>query len=258
MMPLFAAGCDASEPPLCGFCRFLFDKKGLMLLLFSNKIVKIEVLDSSGAVALTAEKNFVFPKNLDSDDDSILMIKGKNLKEFGWNEQVFAVTTLKSGERVKYAGTVTVSLDTQLNIKLAKAERSQLLEERRRYFKIKVQEKGRALFFIRGEDTFRLEEPVSIEIADINIGGIFMISPDYTFSQDDIICVEVDLFVDYKLNAMARVLRVQTTPDGIIKGYGCEFQGLTASQEDYIGRFIYKVQSEMRQKELAREDEDDS
>lgn len=227
-----------------------------MLLLFSNKIVKIEVLDRNGVLAMTAEKGFVFPKNLDSEDDSILIIKGKNLKEFGWNEQVFAVTTLKSGERVKYAGTVSVSLDTQLNIKLAKSARTEVLEERRRYFKIKVQEKGRALFFIRGEDTYRLDEPVPIEIADINIGGIFMISPDYTFSEDDLVCVEVDLFVDYRLNAMARVLRVQTAPDGAIKGYGCEFQGLTASQEDYIGRFIYKVQSEMRQKELAREEDD--
>lgn len=227
-----------------------------MLLLFSNKIVKIEVLDRNGVLAMTVEKGFVFPKNLDSEDDSILIIKGKNLKEFGWNEQVFAVTTLKSGERVKYAGTVSVSLDTQLNIKLAKSARTEVLEERRRYFKIKVQEKGRALFFIRGEDTYRLDEPVPIEIADINIGGIFMISPDYTFSEDDLVCVEVDLFVDYRLNAMARVLRVQTAPDGTIKGYGCEFQGLTASQEDYIGRFIYKVQSEMRQKELAREEDD--
>ena len=227
-----------------------------MLLLFSKKIVKIEVLDRNGVLAMTAEKGFVFPKNLDSEDDSILIIKGKNLKEFGWNEQVFAVTTLKSGERVKYAGTVSVSLDTQLNIKLAKSAKTELLEERRRYFKIKVQEKGRALFFIRGEDTYRLDEPVPIEIADINIGGIFMISPDYTFSEDDLVCVEVDLFVDYRLNAMARVLRVQTAPDGTIKGYGCEFQGLTASQEDYIGRFIYKVQSEMRQKELAREEDD--
>lgn len=225
-------------------------------MLFSNRIVKVEVLDKNGAVVLTAEKNFVFPKNMDSDDDSILIIKGKGLREFGWNEQVFAVTTLKSGERVKYAGIVSVSLDTQLNIKLVKSARSELLEERRRYFKIKVQEKGRALFFIRGDDTYRLDEPVSIEIADINIGGIFMISPDYTFSQDDLVCVEVDLFVDYKLNAMARVLRVQTAPDGTIKGYGCEFQGLTASQEDYIGRFIYKVQSELRQKELAREEDD--
>lgn len=230
--------------------------KGFDALLFSNKIIRIEVLDTSGVVALSVEKNFVFPKNLDSDDDSILIIKGKGLTEFEWNKQVYIVTTLKSGERIKYAGTVTVSLDTQLNVKLAKSAKTELLEERRRYFKIKVKEKGRALFFIRGEDTYRLDEPVPIEIADINIGGIFMISADYTFSEDDLVCVEVDLFVDYKLNAMIRILRTQKTPEGEIKGYGCEFQGLTASQEDYIGRYIYKVQSDIRQKELAREDDE--
>lgn len=225
-------------------------------MLFSNKIIKVEVLELNGGVALSVEKNFVFPKNLDSDDDSILIIKGKGLAEFEWNKQVYVVTTLKSGERIKYAGTVTVSLGTQLNIKLAKSARTELLEERRRYFKIKVKEKGRALFFIRGEDTYRLDEPVPIEIADINIGGIFMNSPDYTFSEDDLVCVEVDLFVDYKLNAMVRILRAQKMPDGEIRGYGCEFQGLTASQEDYIGRYIYKVQSDIRQKELAREDDE--
>lgn len=223
-------------------------------MLFSNKIIKIEILDASGSVALTVEKGFVFPKNLDSDDDSILIIKGKKLREFVRNEQLGIVTTLRSGERIKYSGVVSVSLDTQLNLKIMKTARTEMLEERRRYFKIKVQEKGRALFFIRGEDTYRLEEPALIEIADINIGGIFMVSPEQTFSQDDLVCVEIDLFVDYKLNAMARVLRVQRTPEGDIKGYGCEFQGLTASQEDYIGRYIYKVQSELRQKELAREE----
>ncbi len=42
----------------------------------SNKIIKVEILDKNGTVAVTSEKNFVFPKNIESGDESILMVKG--------------------------------------------------------------------------------------------------------------------------------------------------------------------------------------
>lgn len=224
-------------------------------MLFSNKIIKIEVLDKNGAVAVTSERGFVFPKNLDSDDDSILIVKGKNLREFDRDARVYAVATTKAGDRIKYAGCVTISMDTQLNVKLFKHDETELLEERRRYFKIRVEEKGRALFFVRGEDTIRFDEPEYIDVRDINIGGIFM-QCDYIFSEDDAVCVEIDLFTDYRLNAMAHILRVQRDRDGNILGYGCEFIGLTAAQEDYIGRYIYKVQSSMRQKDIVANEDD--
>ena len=108
---------------------------------------------------------------------------------------------------------------------------------------------------LRDEETIRFDEPYAIEVQDINIGGIFM-SMDYECVRDDMICVEIDLFVDYKLNAMVRVLRVQRDEDGNITGYGCEFQSLTAAQEDYIGKYINKVQLEQRQKARAMDDSD--
>lgn len=220
-------------------------------MLFSYKIIKIDILDRKGVLAVTVEKGFTFPKNLDSDEDSILIIKGRNLREFDRDDRVSVITTLKSGERVKYAGAVSMSLDTQLNVRLLKSGDTEVLEERRRYFKIKVRENGRVLFFVREEETIRFEVPVAMAILDINIGGVFM-TTEQEFSKDDILCVEVDLFVDYKLNAMAKILRVQRDVDGNIMGYGCEFQGLTAAQEDYIGKFIYKVQSTQRQKDMAK------
>ena len=87
-------------------------------MLFSNKIIKIEVLDKNGTVVVTSEKGFVFPKNLDSDEDSILIIKGKNLTEFERNERVFVVVSTKAGDRIRYNGCVTMSMDVQLNIKV--------------------------------------------------------------------------------------------------------------------------------------------
>lgn len=218
----------------------------------SNKIIKIDVLDRNGVQAVTAEKGFTFPKNLDSDEDSILMIKGRGLREFGRDDRVSVITTLKSGERVKYAGVISLSMDTQLNVKLLKSGDTEVLQERRRYFKIKVRENGRVLFFVRDEETVRFDVPVPMAILDINIGGIFM-TCEYEFSAEDLACVEIDLFVDYKLNAVAKILRVQRDNEGNITGYGCEFQGLTAAQEDYIGKYIYKAQFAQRQKEMAKE-----
>lgn len=223
-------------------------------MFFGSKVIKVEVLDETGKNIVSSEKNFVFPKNLNSEEDSILIIKGKDLPELGHNQIVSIVSTTKSNDRIKYTGAVTVSMDRQMNIKILQNNDTKVLEERRRYFKIKVDEKGRALFYVRSEKTVRYDEPVKITINDINVGGIFMKVDDESeeeFLVDDLVCVELDLFVDRPLNAAARVLRVQRDVEGNISGYGCEFQGLTAAQEDYISKFIYKVQTEQRQKEAA-------
>ena len=212
-----------------------------MRLIFGSKVIKVEVLDEKGNIIIAAEKGFVVPKNMQSDEDCIVMIKGKNLPELDHNRIVSVVTTTKSGDRIKYSGAVSVSMETQMNIQLLRSGDTRVLEERRRFFKIKVHEKGKALFFVRDEKTIRFDEPLTIEVLDINVGGVFLMCDQdkAEFMLDDLICVEIDLFMD---------------SEGNICGYGCEFQGLTAAQEDYIGRFIYKVQSEQRQKEVAMEE----
>lgn len=227
-----------------------------MRLIFGSKVIKVEVLDEKGNIIIAAEKGFVVPKNMQSDEDCIVMIKGKNLPELDHNRIVSVVTTTKSGDRIKYSGAVSVSMETQMNIQLLRSGDTRVLEERRRFFKIKVHEKGKVLFFVRDEKTIRFDEPLTIEVLDINVGGVFLMCDQdkAEFMLDDLICVEIDLFMDYPLNAAVKVLRVQRDSEGNICGYGCEFQGLTAAQEDYIGRFIYKVQSEQRQKEVAMEE----
>lgn len=220
-----------------------------MRLIFGSKVIKVEVLDEKGNLLVESEKGFTLPKDMSSSEDAIIMIKGKNLPELDRNTIVSVVTTAKSADRIKYSGAISVSMETQMNIKLLQTGDTQLLQERRRYFKIKVNEKGRALFFVRDEKTIRFDEPIEISVKDINVGGVFVICSDYEFMVGDLICFDIDLNADNPLNAAARVLRVQRTPDGEVTGYGCEFQGLTASQEDTIGRFILKVQSETRAKE---------
>lgn len=225
-----------------------------MRLAFESKVIKVEVLDERGNVILTSEKGFTLPTRVSSDEDSIVKIKGRDLPELERNTIVSVVTTSKSADRIKYSGAVTVSMETQMNIKLLRTGDTQLLQERRRYFKIKVNEKGRALFYVRDEKTVRFDEPIEISVRDINVGGVFFMCSDYEFMVDDLICFDIDMFIDVPLNAAARVLRVQRDSSGEISGYGCEFHGLTASQEDTIGRYILKIQSELRAKEADAND----
>lgn len=221
-------------------------------MIFGGKIIKVELLDEKGKNIFTAEKNFVLPKNMD-DDDSIVIFKGKNLPDLERNTIVSIVTTSKANDRIRYTGAVSMSMDTQLNVKILKNNETQVLQERRRFFKIKINEKGRALFYVRGEQTVRYDEPPEISVLDINVGGIFFSSVE-EFMEGDIVCVDIDLFIDNPLNTAVKILRVQRNEDGTIKGYGCLFESLTGAQEDMIGRFIMKVQSEQRRKEAAKDD----
>lgn len=224
-----------------------------MLLIFGGKIIKVEVFDEQEKLLLSAEKNFTVPKNMEGDD-SIVIIKGKDLPKFGIKDIVAVVTTTKANDRVKYTGMVTMSMDSQLNITILKNNDTQVLRERRRFFKIKINEKGRALFYVRNSTTVQFDKPPEISVLDINVGGIFFSCEEQEFMEGDMVCVDVDLFIDNPLNTSVKILRVQRNDDGSIKGYGCLFESLTGAQEDYIGRFIMKVQSEQRRKESARDD----
>ena len=224
-----------------------------MLLIFGGKIIKVEVFDEQEKLLLSAEKNFTVPKNMECDD-SIVIVKGKNLPKFGIKDIVSVVTTTKANDRVKYTGMVTMSMESQLNITILKNNETQVLRERRRFFKIKINEKGRALFYVRNNTTVQFDKPPEISVLDINVGGIFFSCDEQEFMEGDMVCVDVDLLDENPLNTSVKILRVQRNDDGSIKGYGCLFESLTGAQEDYIGRFIMKVQSEQRRKESARDD----
>ncbi len=224
-----------------------------MLLIFGGKIIKVEVFDEQEKLLLSAEKNFTVPKNMEGDD-SIVIVKGKNLPKFGIKDIVSVVTTTKANDRVKYTGMVTMSMESQLNITILKNNETQVLRERRRFFKIKINEKGRALFYVRNNTTVQFDKPPEISVLDINVGGIFFSCDEQEFMEGDMVCVDVDLLDENPLNTSVKILRVQRNDDGSIKGYGCLFESLTGAQEDYIGRFIMKVQSEQRRKESARDD----
>lgn len=218
-----------------------------------DKIIKIEIQEQGGKTVMEITKHFDFPKSLDSssEKDSTLMIKGTQLREFSRNTRVYVITNMKSGDRIKYVGDITVSTNNQLNIKILESRDSEVLEERRRYFKIKVDGLGRVYFLTRGEECIRFDEPLEFKIMDINIGGVFLYA-DFKLAAGDILNVEIDLFVDYKLNATVQILRIQKDEGGNVVGYGCAFMDINSSQEDYIGKYIYKEQLLQRQREKAK------
>ena len=222
-------------------------------MLFGGKVIKVELLDDKGKLVFTAEKNFVLPKNMD-DDDGIVIFKGKNLPDMERNAIVSIVTTTKANDRIRYTGAVSMSMDTQLNVRILKNNETQVLQERRRFFKIKINEKGRALFCVRDEKTVRYDNPPEISVLDINVGGIFFSCESEEFIEGDLVCVDIDLFIDNPLNTAVKILRVQRNEDGSVRGYGCLFESLTGAQEDLIGRYIMKAQSEQRRKEAAKDD----
>lgn len=222
-------------------------------MLFGNKIVKVDILAQDGSQVLSSERGFVFPNNIDSDDESILIVKGKNLPELDRGTRVSVIAYSKAGERIRYAGDISVSHDRQMNVMLLKAGSGGVLEERRRYFKIKVELSGRALFVVRDEEAIRFEIPPAISVLDINVGGIFM-KCEFSFAVDDCVCVDIELMDEYRLNTMARILRMQKNGDEIL-GYGCAFENLTAAQEDAIGRYIN--QQQLLQRAKMNDDDDD-
>lgn len=222
-------------------------------MIFGGKVIRVEVLDENGTSILTADKHFVVPSNINSDEESIIMVKGRGLPELDSNQVVSVILTTRANDRIRLSGVISMSMEKQMNIKVTRANDTKLLKERRRYYKLKVDVDGRSLFYIRDEKTIRYDVPLPIKVLDINLGGVFF-TVDDEYIEDDMVCIEVDLFDDYPLNAAVRILRVQRDSEGKITGYGCEFQGLTAAQEDYIGRFVYKVQSEERMKKAAQEE----
>ena len=92
-----------------------------IFIVIGPKIVKTEILAQNGTLLSSAERNFVFPKNLESSEESILIIKGKDLPELERGTRVDVIAYSKAGDRIKYAGDISMSHERQMNIALLKS-----------------------------------------------------------------------------------------------------------------------------------------
>lgn len=236
-------------------------KGGVVFLSYKKEdFTSFEITSLDGDKLFYTEKNFDFPIMYDMNDniiENMLMIKGRRLPELDTSEYIYVIARMRGGDRYRYKTNISVSTDRQMNI-LLRPDKAELMEERRRYFKIKTNE--RAFITLRtqedDEKPVPLEPPAEIYIKDINVGGVFFICTDTRrhFAKGDKLLMIVGLS-GTRLELTAEVLREQTiaTQEAQV-GYGCRFIGISHSQEETISRYIYKLQFEMLQKSRETRD----
>lgn len=225
-----------------------------------DKVIKLEVCTMKGQPLLTLDKNFTFPSSIVKEEkqfgrfaaDQSIFIKGKNLPVFARGAEISVIAHTRGGDRYGFRGKIAMSTEFQLNISI-RADTSELLEERRRFYKIRAEIPCLLTSVTRGDRHVNLEPPVASVIDDINIGGIFLKpNPQVEFKREDQVAVVLsDVSGDTELTL--QILRVQTSPEGVIGGYGGCFLFLNSRQEEVISGYINKLQLDRRKQELEGE-----
>lgn len=219
-----------------------------------DKIRKIDIYGIDNKLVLECTRGFSFPVKYIDDQpvDNILMIKGKKFPEVDRGTRVNAVITTKGGDRIKYDCQVDYSDSDQFNVTLY-TSKSQELEDKRRYYKIKTEINCRVVDITRNNEVSSYNPNLYGKIQDINIGGVFIVvigAEDYV--NGDIISFTTVLG-DSRLEASVKVLRVQRSAEGEITGYGCSFLSITSHQEEMISSYVNRLQIEDRQLERERD-----
>lgn len=209
-------------------------------MLSKERIVKLEIFtpDNTKILSLTNKQFLLQEANRDSD--TMLLVKGKELPEIVRNTPLFVVTSVKSGERLKYSSYVTVSTKSQLNILIHSGE-GRVMEERRRYYKIDADLDCIINFLDRGDERITFDKPLIGRIKDLNIGGIFLCSCKEELQQGDMLMLTIMLDQEM-INIGAEILREQKNAAGDVTGYGCRFVNASPALEEVFAKYIFKLQ----------------
>ncbi|MCL2696918.1 MAG: PilZ domain-containing protein [Oscillospiraceae bacterium] len=224
-------------------------------VLDKNKVVKIEICTSKGRALLTLTKNFTFPQSVVREDERFkpnetILIKGKNLPVFARNASVAVIAHTRAGDRFSLPGHIAVSTEYQLNITLNQVE-AELIPDRRRFYKIAMEIPCVLTSITRGKKHVDVDPHIPFIIQDINIGGVFLAAGEMVELQRDDMAALVITEALGNMEFVAKVLRVVTTDEGQIKGYGCSFLFMNARQEEVIAKYINQIQMRRRAEELA-------
>jgi c-di-GMP-binding flagellar brake protein YcgR len=180
------------------------------------------------------------------------MIKDKHLPELHRGAIVDVVINTKAGDRIKYFCQVDFSSANQLNITLS-PERAKQLEERRRFYKIKTAINCRVSELTRDGSVEHYNPNLYGKIYDINLGGVFIaVETAERYKNGDILSFSA-ILNESKLEASAKVLRVKTTQEGQLEGYGCSFTTVDNHMEAMVSAYVNYLQIEERRMELERE-----
>lgn len=210
-------------------------------MINKDKIVRV-LIYGIGEKLLIATKSVYFPKDFFKiKGTDLVMLKGKDFPLISKGEPIDAIFEYKDGTRVKYKTTVDLCTEYQMNFHIAEGE---VLQERRRSFKIMVDLDGMSPFFIRGEEMFSFDDPIELHFINLNLGGVFF-STNSKFECGDQVMMS---FLDGEMQLLAEILRIQRDENGKIEGYGCKFLNITQPQEEKLARFIFDCQHVERER----------
>lgn len=226
-------------------------------MLSREKILKIDIVTPEEVRILSANNKQFSIQTLDNgtysqSSDNLLIIKGRGLPEIEYNAEVFVITSMRNGQRIKYPAYVSMSSEMQLNL-VVRIHSGELLKERRRYFKIEANIPCVINMVERNGNRTVLESPYLTKIKNINIGGVFLcMCTEENLRVDDKLMLSLDLY-DRIVDVEAIILRAQTNAAGDLEGYGCQFINTPRAIEDVISGYIVKLQLEQIQKETEEE-----
>lgn len=222
--------------------------EGGMRMLDTTGIVKVRITGLDGRLMLeTDSEHFSFPRVFvhDVPVNNIIMIKGKDMPEYDADLGVYVIAYMKNGDRIRYMGRVKMSLDNQLNVQI-RDDTSTIMEERRKYFKVKSDLRCVISGYERDGMAFELESPMLATIKNVSIGGVFIEGTDPPFRKDDLLLL--NLKVEHEIiSTVAKVLRLQLYYDGRLEGYGCEFTNVDKKMEGLLAKLVYNIQLQQRQ-----------
>lgn len=216
-------------------------------MINKDKINRVLVYGVDGKLVLTTS-SVHFPKDFfKMKDMEFVMLKGTELPVFQKGDPIDVIFEYVNGTRVKYKTTVDIGTEYQMNFHVGEGE---VLQERRRSFKITVDMDGMSPFFIRGEEMFSFDDPVELHFVNLNLGGVFFVS-DSEFKPGDQVMLN---FWDGEMRLLAEILRAQRDNEGKIEGYGCKFMDISSAQEEKLAKFIFDCQVlERERKKVAEE-----
>ena len=223
-------------------------------MIDKSGIFKVRVTAMDGRLLFEADdEHFSFPRMFINNMpvNNIIMIKGKDMQEFPADTPMYVIAFMRSGDRIKYIGRVKMSLDNQLNIQI-RDEYGTVMEERRRYFKVKSDLRCVISGYEREGTVYEFDMPILTHIKNVSIGGIFLEGTDPPFRKDDYLLVNFKVGSEL-VGAVVRVLRLQLLANGRLEGYGCEFSNVDQKMEGLLAKLVYDIQLAQRQEKLEKD-----
>ncbi|MCL2054947.1 MAG: PilZ domain-containing protein [Oscillospiraceae bacterium] len=213
-------------------------------MINKDKVKKVFIYDAKGRL-LVMSRLVTFPKDFfKMKNREMVMVKGSDLPLIKKDSSIEVIFEYYNGLRMKYMTAVDISTNKQMNFHVGDGVE---VEERRNFYKVELEIDGIAQFYMRGDEMFYFDPPISIKFKNINIGGVFLLPlAEQNLEKGDHVMFT---FMNGEMNLLSEVLRVQPGPsDGELAGYGCKFISATAQQEEKIARFLFECQALERER----------